>query len=219
MLPQKNIYKGREIVYHDYLMSLRDDLIKDFFKQHPNHTGQDDWKTEYLTVPGGWGMSVLKYNHVNEKNNYLDKKEQSDYRMGLIKNYQEDKLKYPTAYNKIIEHWGDDCNVAAYLTLHPGAILKRHTDDDNRSNKFIRIHIPLIIPEGDTGIEIYGETVNWSDLFAFNNQKIHSVWNFTNKPRLIFLVDLARSICDMPPGEPWDKARDEMLAPRFLKTE
>ena len=200
-------------------MSLRDNLIRDFFKQHPNHAGQDNWKTNYLTIPDGWGMSVLKYNHINEKDNYEDKKEQSDYRMGLIKNHEENKIKYPTAFEKIIEYWGDNCNVAAYLTLHPGTILKRHTDDDNRNNQFIRIHIPLIIPKGDTGIEIYGEQTEWNDLFAFNNQKIHSVWNLSDKPRLIFLLDLKRSICNIPPGEPWNKERDELNAPCFPKTE
>lgn len=215
----KNVYKGREIKFYDYLMSLRNDLIVDFFKQHPNYTGQDHWKTDCLSTPDGWGMSLLKYNHLNEKDNYAIKKERSEDRMSLIKEHDEFKLRYPTAYSKIIDYWGADCNVAAYLTLHPGVTFKRHTDDDNRDNKFIRIHIPLIIPEGDVGLEVYGEQLDWADLLAFNNQKTHSVWNWTDQPRLIFLFDLSRSVCGIPPDAPWDRERDEINAPRFPKTE
>lgn len=216
MLPKKNIYRGKEVIHYDYLMSLREDLIKDFFKQHPDFNGQNFWPTTALTIPNSWGMSLLKYNHVNEIGK-LDKKDTAEQRMSLIKHNEENKVKYPTAYNKIIDHWGDDCQVAAYLTLHPGAVLQRHTDDENRESKYIRIHIPLIIPDGDVGMEIYGEEIRWDDLFAFDNQKIHSVWNFTDKPRLIFLLNLSRSICDMPPTEPWDKQRDELDSPPFPK--
>lgn len=216
MLPKKNIYRGREIIHYDYLMGLREELIEEFFKQHPNHEGQDFWPTDALTLPNSWGMSLLKYNHVNEKDN-PDKQETAQERMSLIKQYEEAKAKYPVAYSKIVDHWGDDCHVAAYLTMHPGTVLRRHTGDENRDAKYIRIHIPLIIPEGDLGMEIFGEQVSWDDLFAFDNQKIHSAWNFTDKPRLIFLLDLARSACNMPEGDPWDKQRDELDAPPFPK--
>ena len=60
---------------------------------------------------------------------------------------------YPTAY-KLITEFGDKCPIANYSSFAPHTILNRHTGPENRNGKHIRIHIPLIIPEGDVFFEV-----------------------------------------------------------------
>jgi hypothetical protein len=212
MLERKNIYRGRECIDYDYFMSLREDLIKDFFKEHPDFSGTQDWGGDHYT-PGGWTMALMKYDAINGK------EDKAEMRSNMAdENYRQARAKYPTAYEKIMEKYGDNCIVAAYTILWPGCILKRHTGDENRDGYNIRIHIPLIVPEGDVGMEVYGEEVDWSDLFMFDNQKVHSVWNHTDKPRLIFLFDIKRKALDLPQGTTWTQESED-LAPRFPKTE
>jgi hypothetical protein len=210
MLPQKNIYRSKEIIHYDYLMSLREDLIKDFFNAHPEYSNLDDWGGDHYSKDG-WKISIIQYRNWNDKE---DKAEMRDemYKAQL----DAAKEKYPTVYEKILQKWGDDCIVCGYAALMPGAVMQRHTGDENRQAKNIRIHIPLIVPDGDIGMEIYGEQIDWSDLFAFDNQKVHSVWNFTDKPRLILMVDLKRNVCELPDGEPWTKESED-TAPPFPK--
>ena len=92
----------------------------------------------------------------------------------------------------------------------------RHTGPENRNGKYVRIHIPLIIPEGDIFLEVNGEEVDWGDIFAFNNQLAHSSHNYSSEYRLIFLIDLEREFLGMPPGSVYD-ARLEKYAKPFLR--
>jgi hypothetical protein len=210
MLPVKNIYRGRENKFYEYLMSLRDGLIDDFMKAHPNFTNLNDWGGDHYTR-GGWQISIIHYDNVN------DKEDKSEMRTELAETQRRiAKEKYPTVHDKILEKFGKDCIVCGYAALLPGAVIQRHTGDENRQAKNIRIHIPLIVPEGDIGMEVYGEAIDWSDLFCFDNQKVHSVWNFTKEPRLILLLDLKRDICGLPDGEPWSKESED-TAPSFPK--
>jgi len=59
------------------------------------------------------------------------------------------------------------------------------------------------VPQGDIGFEVEGEIVLWDDVFSFNNQKLHSVWNNTPERRLVLLLDLLRDTCDLPPAPAW----------------
>jgi hypothetical protein len=124
---------------------------------------------------------------------------------------------FPTAYTHILDRF-PDCIFATYGVMMPHSVIVRHTGAENRNGKYIRIHIPLIVPEGDIGFEVACEEVDWSDIFGFNNQKLHSAWNNTEHPRLVFVFDILRSTCDLPLGIPWSK-EDNDLTPRFPKTE
>lgn len=123
--------------------------------------------------------------------------------------------KYPTAY-KLIKEFGDKCPIANYSTMAPNSILKRHTGPENRSGKFVRIHIPLIIPEGDIFLEVNGQEVNWSDCFGFNNQFAHSSFNLSEEYRLIFLIDLDREFVGLEPGTIFDPEKVAKSKP-FLR--
>ena len=113
--------------------------------------------------------------------------------------------KYPTAY-KLIKEFGDNCSLANYSCMAPNSIIKRHTDPENINGKNVRIHIPLIIPEGDIFLEVNGQEVNWSDCFGFSNQLMHSSFNLSDEYRLIFLIDLDREFIGLEPGTEYDPA-------------
>lgn len=113
---------------------------------------------------------------------------------------------FPTAYRLVKEFW-DDCPIASYSCLSPQTVLHRHTGPENRNGEYVRIHIPLIVPEGDIFFEVDGEEITWSDIFAFDNQLVHSAHNLTNEFRLIFLIDISRKRLGLPPGQIFNKDR------------
>jgi aspartyl/asparaginyl beta-hydroxylase (cupin superfamily) len=114
--------------------------------------------------------------------------------------------RFPTAM-KLIDEFGDDCPIASYSILAPNTVINRHTGVENRSGEFIRIHIPLIVPEGDIFFEVNDEIVHWDDIFAFNNQYVHSAHNRTNGWRLCFLIDIRRTRAGLPPGVHYDEIK------------
>ncbi len=223
----KGIFRRDEISVGDYLMSLREPLTKEFLKGFnsiekaikirgvsnlsvfQNVLKADPEEATDFTVTvdpvtrqckdslDSWWHLPFKYtNHNTEETLRVEMEWEMD---------QKDiysKL-YPTAYN-LVKQFGSNCPLANYSVMSPNSVLKRHTGPENRSGRFVRIHIPLIIPDGDIFLEVNGEEVDWSDLFGFNNQLGHSSHNYSNEYRLIFLLDLDREFCGLPPGEPYD---------------
>ena len=213
MLELKNIYHAHEIKYTDFLNSCRGGLVEDFLTQNPayledssvinyEYTKHLEQRNAYdanmITSPTGWnalGFKNMETQYVNE----------------------ELRERYPTAF-KILDYFGDEIKSASYSSMEPQMILRRHTGHENKEALRVRVHIPLIIPKGDIGFECHGKAVHWDDVFAFNNQKSHSAWNFTDSRRLVFIIDLLRSNCDMPPAAVWFPGCNDD-APRFEKTE
>ena len=73
---------------------------------------------------------------------------------------------------------------------------------ENRRKQYVRCHIPLIVPQGDIKFEIERSIIiDWSNVFAFDNQCEHSAWNNSSHRRLVFLIDLHRSIVNWPAYE------------------
>ena len=206
MLELKNIYRGREVKFYDFFMEHKQALIDDFLKQNPTYKDvnatQPFASVEYqpgaINIENAWQVVPIK-------------------KILTSTIVEENRPKYPTGF-KLMEHFGDDCTGLGYISMAPGMILRRHTGPENKDAKRIRIHIPLIIPEGDVGFEVHGEIVRWDDIFSFNNQKAHSGWNLTNERRLVFLLDINRDICDLPPAPAWFPGCNNN-APRFEKTE
>lgn len=203
------IYRRHEIPIADYLMSFQQALRDEFLFHHvmldldrvanitpPSMTARSDLPKEvvdYLVQDNGsnpnrsmWRTRGLKYT-----NNPAKMKWQETDPTAL--------KKYSTAF-KLINEYGDDCPIANYSLLGPNSKINRHTGIENRDGEFIRIHIPLVIPEGDLYFEVLGEIVRWDDIFAFNNQFVHSAHNNTNKWRLCFLIDIRRTRAGLPPG-------------------
>lgn len=115
--------------------------------------------------------------------------------------------KYPTAHN-LVKSYGEYCPIANYSILAPQTKLNRHNGPENRDGKYIRIHIPLIIPEGDVFLEASGEEVTWDNIWGFNNQHTHSAYNFTDEWRVVFMIDLDMAHIGMEPQSAFDPSID-----------
>ena len=186
----KTIWKKEEIKIADELIELAPKLLDEFLAHH---------KDFYTTFKGG-----TPYSKVN-KQALLDDKERVDWKIeGLRYVLPEKKIEenmflqpsvrniFPTACEltqKYIAH----CGCSGYSVLEAGGVITRHSDIENHSRKTIRIHVPLIIPDGDVFFEVLGVEMDWSNLFAFDNGLLHSAYNKTQKRRLIYIIDISRS--------------------------
>jgi hypothetical protein len=228
------IYRRHEFLeVAEYLMSFRQSLVDEFLRGQsleqainvkarnvmqkssersgylvptpdPNGTRFPDVVTEILRTklddnnesfanPNGWKNVEFKYHDPS-----------SDLHWDIDPKYAEQN--FPTAYRLVKEFW-DDCPIASYSYLAPNTVLHRHTGPENRTGEYIRIHIPLIVPPGDLFFEVDGEETNWNDIFAFDNQLVHSAHNLSDGHRLIFLIDIKRNRVGLPPGQVWNKDR------------
>ena len=59
-------------------------------------------------------------------------------------------------------------------------------------NLRLRCHLPLIVPDGDCGMEIGGEVVRWEEgkLLIFDDCYEHAVWNTSDSERVLLLFDI-----------------------------
>jgi hypothetical protein len=208
----QGIFRRHEIPVAEYLMSHKQALIDEFIagyadlsdvtqdKRIQNMLGDRPVnELEMLETKVGdqivhdvdsWKTFPFKYEH-KDANIYVETDEQS-------------ASKYPTAY-KLVKGFGANCPIAGYSCFAPQTALHRHTGVENRYGQYIRIHIPLIIPEGDVFFECNGEEITWSDIFGFNNQLVHSAYNYSDEYRLVFILDLDRVSIGMPPGESYNR--------------
>lgn len=159
----------------------------------------DSDKLESQYKDSGWQAVMLKYT-----NEYANVKTL----------FPEIDTKFPTAY-KLLEEFGDDCPIALYSCMAPQTVLNRHTGPENIEGKYIRVHVPLIIPKGELFMEINGDFVTWDDIFCFDNQFVHSAHNYTDEWRLIFFVDFNRESIGIPPGLPYNEERSGDTSIKF----
>ena len=186
---RKYIWRHNEIPYAEQFTQLASKLREDFVNCHPSVLQQqeemvkgDDQK--FWHEINGWVPLGVLY-----------KKQWADDEKLIKKNY-------PTAH-KLVKSFGDDCNVASYSILKPGARLPLHTgDEENRYCKYIRCHIPLIIPEGDMGLWVMGQRIGWRDgVFGFDNSGVHIAWSNAKQNRLVFIIDIHRRALGIPPNK------------------
>lgn len=189
----------------DRLEEMVPGLIKDFFQ---------DFKTiEERVLFDGIKVNGDGKSDKTKNSNYGDLDAWQAVILKFTNRYNDTKIvtpdiqkKFPTA-SKLIDDYGDDCPVAFYSIMAPQTELHRHTGPENLDGKNIRVHVPLIIPKGDIFLEVDGEFITWEDIFCFDNQYVHSAYNYSNEWRLIFLVDFTRESIGLPPGLPYDPVR------------
>jgi len=191
ILGGKYIYKSHELKFSDQFKQLVPLLTEEFLKAHPNFTGLT---AETPDTPGG-----VSHLHIGGKKwkvvafKYINK-------WMLEEGFKE---KYPTAI-KMIDMLQEYCPIGEYSVLESGGEITVHSGIENRASEYIRYHIPLIIPKGKydkLGFECMGEYIGWDDVWAFDNQGLHTAWNRTNEHRLVFLIDVHRSIAGLPPSK------------------
>ena len=80
---------------------------------------------------------------------------------------------------------------AGFSCLEPNKSTDLHSDDNE---DFYRYQLPLIIPEGDTGFKVNGESIKYkiNEPFIFDDCNDHQAWNYTNKIRVVLICDIER---------------------------
>jgi hypothetical protein len=206
--PAKQFWLREEIPIADELLSLVPSLTEDFFKcfqSLDDYAGNDyreiNGKRVYgnVSYKGAWQSTAIKFSEITGTgiNPYKDKVVQQ---------------LFPTACS-LTEKYANDCLTSSYSLFERNSVIKRHRDLENSSNEFLRIHIPLIIPEGDVFFECEGVEIDWSDIWAFDNQLTHSAYNNSDQRRLIFIIDIRRSYLGIPNGKPFDGIRNIKIPP------
>lgn len=205
----KNIYRREDLGhYADYFMSFREQLTQDFLKFSP----------DYINGTFKEGHPVPQAEPIlNNFDDWLSTPVKYVFDNVNVSASPESAVHLKTAI-ELVKQYGDDCPIANYSVIKPNSCIFRHTGPENRSGEFVRVHIPLIVPQGDIFFEVGGEIVRWDDIFAFNNEVVHSAHNHTPHWRLVFLIDIRRNRIGLPPGRPYDKVRDEDSYPPFYCT-
>jgi beta-hydroxylase len=119
------------------------------------------------------------------------------WKMIVMKNMGEwdnsNKVKYPL-FNNFIESFGEQCRSAGFSILEPGGEVLTHVDTEEDHERYVIVHIPLLIPTGDVGFKENDETGKWVEgsSFILDVESPHSIWNFTNEPRIVILLELLK---------------------------
>ena len=207
----KAIYKSDDVPILDYLMTYRAELTKEFLDYHTDWEG--DLANVILSRPGGKNVDYM----LSDPNAWKAQPLRHEYSPdGEYWENTEQFCHFPTAV-KIMEEFKGDIGIVFYSILEANSIISRHTGPENRSGKYLRIHIPLIVPEGDIFLEVNGEEVTWDEPFGFNNQLVHSAYNYSPYRRLVFLIDIDRARLGLPPGRPWSIRLEKEATPFIRK--
>jgi hypothetical protein len=105
---------------------------------------------------------------------------------------------------------------ALFSQLQPHSVLEAHTGWADLANHVLRLHIPLIVPEEDmdlcgTWVDGCVESHRVGRPLLFDDSKIHRAFNYSDKTRIVLIVDLARP-SHLPPGYATGGHSDELDA-------
>jgi aspartyl/asparaginyl beta-hydroxylase (cupin superfamily) len=83
----------------------------------------------------------------------------------------------------------------SYSMLKPGTHIVAHKGYDDYSEKILRYHMGMIVPEGDIGIRVEKDIRGWDigKSFIFDDFLIHEAWNFSDKNRIVLIIDFLRN--------------------------
>ena len=129
--------------------------------------------------------------------------------------HENKKHAYPTILD-YVKNLGDNCLLCSYIILTP-SVMDRVSAIENEENKFVRIYVPLVIPE-DNFLEVEGIEISYADIFAIDSTLAHSEHNLGSTPRLALILDISREYLGLPPGNPYDLYRERSLKP-FVRGE
>ena len=105
----------------------------------------------------------------------------------------EDRLnKVPFLYNLLIQTKG--VVTASFSWLKPTTWIEPHKGYENYSDKILRCHIGLIIPNGDVGIRVNKVQTKWKEGkgIIFDDSLIHEAWNYSVDNRYVLIIDFAK---------------------------
>jgi hypothetical protein len=209
----KHYWLREEIPIADELLALAPALTEEFLAYHVDFDGVASNLKPYVNklynpldlrkTRESWLVDALKYTHQDADISY------NHFKTTLLRN------RFPTAV-ALTEKYGNDCPISTYSILNSNSVIERHTGFENRDNLYLRIHIPLIVPPGDIFFECEGIEIDWTDIWGFNNQLVHSAHNPTPKKRLVYLIDIRRERLVLPPEHKFDPEREKGI-PKFVR--
>ena len=202
------IWLKDEISIADELLSLAPNLTKEFLNYHADFDGEfskgvsyeNDYIKDPLNKKAAWKVDALRYAYPNQN---------IDLRLFEEVHMQE---KFPTAA-ALTKKYSDHCLISSYSVLESQSSIGRHSDMENRERIYVRIHIPLIVPDGDIFLEVDNVEVDWTDLFAFDSELLHGAYNFSDRRRLVYILDISRKFLGIPPAEPWSYEFEQQALP------
>jgi aspartyl/asparaginyl beta-hydroxylase (cupin superfamily) len=82
----------------------------------------------------------------------------------------------------------------SYSLLKPGTHIVPHKGYDDYSQKVLRYHMGMIVPNGDVAIRVEKDTTKWYEgkSFIFDDYMVHEAWNFTNENRVVLIIDFLK---------------------------
>ena len=90
---------------------------------------------------------------------------------------------------------GDTLRTALFSRLDPETTLEVHTGWSDLANYVIRVHIPLLVPDGGlcgTWVDGCVETHQQGRPLCFDDAKNHRAFNYSKQERVVLILDLAR---------------------------
>ena len=202
------IWLKSEISISDELLALAPQLTKEYLAYHSDFTTtfvkgvsyENDYIKDPLNKKAAWKVDALRYAYPNQN---------IDLRLFEEAHMQE---KFPTAA-ALTKKYAEHCLISSYSVLESQSSIGRHSDMENRERTYVRIHIPLIVPEGDIFLEVDNQEVDWTDIFAFDSELVHSAYNFSDYRRLVYILDISREFLGIPIGEPWSHELEQQAMP------
>lgn len=214
---EQKIWRRRDLAIFEEIMAYQSGLVSDFMKGHTDLKEAIFAQSENTINPGyydgdqmnmaegmlvsrdpntlKWTTDFTAWQSVGLKNVIKINGEVQTHDVALDAVLEN----YPTA-KAILDRYGDDLYGLVYSAIGPHTILQRHVGPENIDGIYLRIHVPLIVPEGEMFLECDNEEITWNDIFGFNNQHLHSAHNYSMEWRLVMIIDLARERCGLPPG-------------------
>ena len=92
---------------------------------------------------------------------------------------------------------------ALFSQMAPRSVLEEHTGWADLANNVLRLHIPLVVPN-NSGVDEENDDLcgTWVDgcvethavgrPLLFDDSKIHRAFNYSDRDRIVLIVDLAR---------------------------
>lgn len=208
---RKRFWLKEELTVAEELLALAPQLTKEFLNWHKDFDtnfimgrayGNPEFNTDRVqSRKAAWKADSVQYRSKNHGVN--------------IEPTEVIEKRYPTA-TALTRQYGVDCAISTYSILEKNSVITRHTGLENRDNLFVRIHIPLIVPPGDIFFECEGIEIDWTDLFAFDNQLVHSAHNLSPDRRLVYLIDISRERLGLEEGPAFDLER-QLNWPEFVR--
>lgn len=107
----------------------------------------------------------------------------------LLGSYSNITNRLPTLYNIAKKY--PNLMILHCSVMEPNTILKMHY---GISQGLWRLHFGIDIPDGNTGLNLCGNTIKWAEGegFMWDDTLLHAAWNLTNNKRLIIFADIPR---------------------------